>query len=396
MEMSIAAERGARVAERAAPGRTHPRARPSAASPPTGRYGSASSTGGSPTRYRCCRAATSRRSCWPSGLAAARRCSSWTSRPAASTWAPRPRCTTCSTELAGEGVAILMISSELPEVLRVGDRILVMREGRLVAEFTQAEASEEGIMAAATGQLGAEAPMTATLAPPREPGSPASRARAGSRSGVFRVREFGIVAVLIVFVAITAAIQPRFLSSHQHPVRAGRRHDLRAAGAGRDDGGDQPERRPVGRLGAGALRVPHPPTCSARRTASHSRSSSWPAWASGSGFGAINGLLVSLGRVPSLVVTLATLYIIRGLDVLIVGGGQVVADLAARSFLTSPRRRWAGSRTWRSWSPWSSRSGRTTCAGSGRAVSCTRSARTRTRPGSRGFRSGGASSPRSR
>ena len=42
-------------------------------------------------------------------------------------------------ELAGEGVAILMISSELPEVLRVADRILVMREGRLVAEFDHTE-----------------------------------------------------------------------------------------------------------------------------------------------------------------------------------------------------------------------------------------------------------------
>jgi rhamnose transport system ATP-binding protein len=55
--------------------------------------------------------------------------------------------------LARDGVAILMISSELPEVLHVGDRILVMREGRLTAEFGHADASEEKIMAAATGQL---------------------------------------------------------------------------------------------------------------------------------------------------------------------------------------------------------------------------------------------------
>ena len=55
--------------------------------------------------------------------------------------------------LAGEGVAILMISSELPEVLSVGDRILVMREGRLTAEYSHAGASEEKIMSAATGQL---------------------------------------------------------------------------------------------------------------------------------------------------------------------------------------------------------------------------------------------------
>jgi rhamnose transport system ATP-binding protein len=55
--------------------------------------------------------------------------------------------------LSGEGVAILMISSELPEVLSVGDRILVMREGRLTAEYSHADASEEKIMSAATGQL---------------------------------------------------------------------------------------------------------------------------------------------------------------------------------------------------------------------------------------------------
>jgi rhamnose transport system ATP-binding protein len=56
-------------------------------------------------------------------------------------------------ELAASGVAVLVISSELPEVLRVGDRILVMREGRLAAEFARADATEEILMAAATGQL---------------------------------------------------------------------------------------------------------------------------------------------------------------------------------------------------------------------------------------------------
>jgi ABC-type sugar transport system ATPase subunit len=42
-------------------------------------------------------------------------------------------------------------------VLRVADRILVMREGRLVSEFTHMEATEERIVAAATGQVGEEA-----------------------------------------------------------------------------------------------------------------------------------------------------------------------------------------------------------------------------------------------
>jgi rhamnose transport system ATP-binding protein len=55
-------------------------------------------------------------------------------------------------ELAAEGVAVLVISSELPEVLRLANRILVMREGRLVAELAHADATEERIVAAATGQ----------------------------------------------------------------------------------------------------------------------------------------------------------------------------------------------------------------------------------------------------
>lgn len=53
--------------------------------------------------------------------------------------------------LAAAGVAILMISSELPEVLGMSDRILVMCRGRLAGEFTAAEATQEKIMAYAAG-----------------------------------------------------------------------------------------------------------------------------------------------------------------------------------------------------------------------------------------------------
>jgi rhamnose transport system ATP-binding protein len=54
-------------------------------------------------------------------------------------------------ELAAQGLAILMISSELPEVLGMSDRVLVMREGRLVAEFPREEATQEAAGAAMMG-----------------------------------------------------------------------------------------------------------------------------------------------------------------------------------------------------------------------------------------------------
>ena len=66
--------------------------------------------------------------------------------------------------LADDGMAILMISSELPEVLGVSDRILVMREGRLVAEFSREEATQDAIMAYATGAAQA-APRPEEVAP---------------------------------------------------------------------------------------------------------------------------------------------------------------------------------------------------------------------------------------
>jgi ribose transport system ATP-binding protein len=56
-------------------------------------------------------------------------------------------------ELAAKGVAILVISSELPEILGISDRILVMHEGRLVAELDRSEATQARVMQAATGQI---------------------------------------------------------------------------------------------------------------------------------------------------------------------------------------------------------------------------------------------------
>ena len=51
--------------------------------------------------------------------------------------------------LVADGLGVVLVSSELPEILALADRILVISEGRKTAEFSRAEANEENIMKAA-------------------------------------------------------------------------------------------------------------------------------------------------------------------------------------------------------------------------------------------------------
>jgi ribose transport system ATP-binding protein len=54
-------------------------------------------------------------------------------------------------ELAGKGMAILFVSSDMEEVLGMSDRTLVMHEGRITGELKREELSEEAVMQLATG-----------------------------------------------------------------------------------------------------------------------------------------------------------------------------------------------------------------------------------------------------
>ncbi len=153
---------------------------------------------------------------------------------------------------------------------------------------------------------------------------------------IFRIRESGIVAVLVVFVAVTTVVQHRFLSTTnitfvlinttvfallalgQTMVVVSRNVDLSVGSVvglsayvsasmfGKVHGIGIPAVFAIG-LGIGLA-------C-----------------------GLANGLMVSLGRVPSLVVTLATLYIVRGIDILIVGGNEVVASTLPPGFVQIAR-----------------------------------------------------------
>jgi rhamnose transport system permease protein len=181
--------------------------------------------------------------------------------------------------------------------------------------------------------------VRAVLSPRRQQRPDESAGRTGSAAlaeRVFRIRESGILVVLVVFVAITAAVQPRFLSATniqfvlvdttvfallalgETMVVISRNVDLSVGSV----------------LGLSAylstsLFGPHPGIPIV------------VVFLAGLGIGlacgVANGIMVAAGRVPSLVVTLATLYIIRGIDILIVGGKEVVAQSLPSAFLEIPK-----------------------------------------------------------
>ncbi|HSS92100.1 MAG TPA: ABC transporter permease [Streptosporangiaceae bacterium] len=153
---------------------------------------------------------------------------------------------------------------------------------------------------------------------------------------VFRIRESGIIAVLIVFVAITVSIEPRFASQQEVQFILANTTIFALLA-----------------LGETMVIVSRNVDLSIGSVVGLS------AYVSASLFGKIhgipivvvflvglgiglavgvaNGIMVAIGRVPSLVVTLATLYIVRGLDILIVGGNEVVAQTLPNAFIEIPR-----------------------------------------------------------
>ena len=152
---------------------------------------------------------------------------------------------------------------------------------------------------------------------------------------VFRIRESGIIVVFVVFVAVTTAVKPSFLDEQniqfllinttvfallalgETIVVVSRNVDLSIGSV----------------LGLSAY-------VSASMFGSHHVGVP-VAFAVGLGIGlacgVANGLMVAIGRVPSLVVTLATLYIVRGIDILLVGGNQVNAQTLPDAFTQIPR-----------------------------------------------------------
>jgi rhamnose transport system ATP-binding protein len=69
-------------------------------------------------------------------------------------------------EMVAQGLAVILVSSELPEVTHLAHRVIVMRRGRQVAEFAHEHIDAEAVVAAASGLQPAPSPGGARIVPP--------------------------------------------------------------------------------------------------------------------------------------------------------------------------------------------------------------------------------------
>jgi ABC-type sugar transport system ATPase subunit/ribose/xylose/arabinose/galactoside ABC-type transport system permease subunit len=228
-------------------------------------------------------------------------------------------------QIADSGVAVLMISSELPEIISMSDRIIVMQQGTISGELLCAEATQEKILNLAL-------PQTTSS----ESGSPKHSSDAGKPprhisigsffNKLIRQREYGVLALLILTVAIVTCINPAFLSignirdmlihcapvvivacgvtmvivTREIDISVGSLMGLMAAIVG---------------ILASTQKLGLPVSVSVLVTL-----------LAGAGIGFFNGLLVACGRVPSIIVTLGMLTALRGLTEILMGG-KWITDL---------------------------------------------------------------------
>jgi rhamnose transport system permease protein len=174
----------------------------------------------------------------------------------------------------------------------------------------------------------------ATLPDSEQQASGAADASLAER--VFRIRESGILAVLIVFVGVTTAVQHRFLDTAniQFMLVDTTTFALLALGETLVVISRNVDLSVGSVVGLSAY-------LSANLFVGHPGIPIPVVFLAGLGIGlacgVVNGFMVAIGRVPSLVVTLATLYIIRGIDILIVGGNEVDASSLPNAFLDIPK-----------------------------------------------------------
>lgn len=212
-------------------------------------------------------------------------------------------------ELAAQGKAILMISSELPEIMRMSDRVLVMSEGQLTGEFNPREASEDKVAAAAIPRL----------KPKDGPESVEETVNLSAR--LMRFREMGIGLALLVIVVLMSLAKTVEFASLKNLIDVLTSASITSVGAAGmtlviiTGGIDISIGAILGLVGAvagmAAMAGVPPLVCLAM------------AVGLGSLIGCVNATLSTLGRVHSIIITLAGISIYRGIMLQATGGYEI-------------------------------------------------------------------------
>ncbi|WP_051645246.1 ATP-binding cassette domain-containing protein [Labrenzia sp. DG1229] len=232
-------------------------------------------------------------------------------------------------DLAESGLAIVLISSEMPELLGMCDRIVVLREGKQAGEFDRKNASQEIILEAAThsdeplGDVSADpnvVPISQSLTETEVPDPPPSFLKQ-----VLARREIGLLVAILAIIIPVTLINPRMLSATnltsltmdaallgivalaQMMVILTRNIDLSVASV-------------IGLAAYAAASLMH-------------NNPDLPVLAAvffsmfvGLIAGTINGVIIAYGRVPSIVATLGTMSVFRGSHSMVADGDQISAD----------------------------------------------------------------------
>lgn len=213
-------------------------------------------------------------------------------------------------ELAGQGKGVVLISSELPEVLRMSDRVLVMCEGRLTGEFDPKTVRDDAVAAAAFPDS-------------RRVGTPESARTPGGRlERLLRFRELGILAALLAIVLGVYVLGPESFATMENLLdilTAASIVSIAAAGmtlvivSGGIDISIGSLLGLVGAVAALAAQQGHAPVvCLAL------------AVVLGALAGTANASLCRLGNIHPIIVTLAGISIYRGVLLQVTGGREIV------------------------------------------------------------------------
>lgn len=228
-------------------------------------------------------------------------------------------------DLAAQGMAILLISSEMPELIGMCDRIVVLREGHQTAEFARGEATQKRVLEAATK-------TSERVDPAAQAERAAFKEKRKGTLDFLKRREFGLLAAMLAVAIPVTIINPRMVSAAnltavsmdaallvvaalaQMLVLITRNIDLSIAaviGLSAYMAASMVQAYPGLDIGIGLV----------------------TACAVGGFAGLINGLVVTRGRIPAIVVTLASMSIFRGFNSIWAAGDQVSADEVTQAWL---------------------------------------------------------------